>query len=118
MARPPSDFNNDPMEERRAVYNEKAWAAIVVINSNATALLQAAVTQGNISYDPLGAAQIIYIEGHDETTVANYILPYLFELQISIASQVSETWTQRVLTNTTPLPGPSSPLPRHRNLNL
>lgn len=58
---PASDFNNDPMAVRQAIYDEHAWAAII-INANATALLQDAVTNGNASYDPMGAAQVIYIQ--------------------------------------------------------
>lgn len=50
---PPSDFNNDPIAVRQFVYDEHAWAAIIV-NSNATALLTAAVRNGNSSYDPSG----------------------------------------------------------------
>lgn len=60
-ALPPSQFNNDPMEVRQAIYDQKAWAAII-INANATALLQEAVTNGNTSYDPMGAAQVIYVQ--------------------------------------------------------
>jgi hypothetical protein len=58
---PASDFNHDPMAVRQAIYDEKAWAAII-INANATTLLQDAVMNGNVSYDPMGAAQVIYIQ--------------------------------------------------------
>lgn len=40
----------------------KAWAAII-INANATALLQEAVRMGNSSYDPMGAMWV-YIFMH------------------------------------------------------
>jgi hypothetical protein len=33
------------------------------------ALLQDAVANGNTSYDPMGAAQVIYVEARDKTTV-------------------------------------------------
>lgn len=65
---PASQFNNDPMAMREAIYNEEAWVAII-INANVTALLQDAVANGNASYDPMGAAQVIYVEARDETTV-------------------------------------------------
>ena len=52
------------MQVRQAVYNQDAWAA-VIINSNATALLRAAVATGNTSYDPLGAAQVVYVQAID-----------------------------------------------------
>lgn len=58
---PPSHFNNDPMAVRQAVYDQHAYVGIIV-NANATALLQEAVTNGNVSYDPMGAAQVVYIE--------------------------------------------------------
>ena len=87
--RPPSDFNNDPIQVRQAVYEFKAWAAIIV-NANATALLKQAVATGNTSYDPLGAAQIIYVEARDETTVDTYVLPLLYQFQIEFASMFSQ----------------------------
>ncbi|PMD22313.1 hypothetical protein NA56DRAFT_670398 [Hyaloscypha hepaticicola] len=65
---PASQFNNDPMAMREAIYNEEAWVAII-INANVTALLQDAVANGNASYDPMGAAQVIYVEARDETTM-------------------------------------------------
>lgn len=44
----PEDFGNDPLNVRESVYNFHAWAA-VIINANATALLDNAVRQGNSS---------------------------------------------------------------------
>jgi hypothetical protein len=46
---PPSQFNNDTIAVRRAIYNFECWLAIIV-DSNATALLQNAVAAGNASY--------------------------------------------------------------------
>ena len=96
--RPPAMFNNDPMQVRQAVYNEDAWAAII-INSNATALLREAVATGNTTYDPLGAAQLIYVQARDETTVNNYIVPTLDSLEVTITSMFGQMWTQMVLQN-------------------
>lgn len=64
---PASHFGFDPMEVRRQVYHQKAYAAVIV-NANATTLLQGAVTSGNASYDPMGVAQVIYVQARDETT--------------------------------------------------
>ena len=96
--RPPSMFNNDPMQVRQAVYNQDAWAAII-INSNATALLRAAVATGNTSYDPLGAAQVVYVQARDETTTNDHIMPTLDALQTTITSMFGKMWTQMVLQN-------------------
>ena len=96
----PAVFNHDPMEVRRAVYDFKAWAAII-INSNATALLQQAVQQGNVSYDPLGACQQIWVEARDQDTYYDYILPALSALRTDVTSQFGQMWTRMVLENTT-----------------
>ncbi|KAF7866702.1 hypothetical protein EAF04_005544 [Stromatinia cepivora] len=93
---PASDFGFDPMEVRRRVYDFKAWAA-VIINANATALLQDAVQNGNTTFDPLGIAQIIYVEARDETTHANYITPHLLQFQSTVTSMFSQQWTSQVL---------------------
>ena len=98
QVRPPSMFDNDPIRVRQAVYDQDAWAAII-INANATALLREAVATGNTSYDPLGAAQIIYVQARDETTVNNYIVPILDTLQIEISSIFGKMWAQMVLQN-------------------
>jgi hypothetical protein len=95
----PAYFNNDPMQVRQAVFDWKAWAAIV-INANATALLQQAVQQGNASYDPLGACQQIWVEARDQDTYHGYILPSLNSLQTEITSMFGEMWTRMVLQNT------------------
>jgi hypothetical protein len=76
-----SQFNNDPIAVRRAVYEQHAWAAFI-INPNATALLRDAINNGNASYDPQGAAQLIYVEARDATTVDDYILPQLRLLRV------------------------------------
>ena len=95
----PAIFDNDPMQVRQAVYDFKAYAAIV-INANATALLQQAVQQGNASYDPLGACQTIWVEARDQDTINSYVLPSLTKLQTEVTSQFGQTWTGTVLHNT------------------
>jgi hypothetical protein len=84
---------------RQAVYDEHHWAAIIV-NANATALLQAAVARGNASYSPLGACLVIINSARDETTYTNYIVPQLSQFQTLIASTFGEEWIQTVLSNT------------------
>lgn len=96
--RPPSMFNNDPIQVRQAVYDFKAWAAIIV-NPNATAMLRQAVATGNTSYDPLGAGQIIYVEARDQTTIDTYIIPALYQFQLTIASMFGEMWGKMVFQN-------------------
>lgn len=96
--RPPSEFNYDPIAVRRYVYDQHAWAAIV-INNNATALLQDAVRTGNRTYDPLGACQMIYVQARDETTAANYITPQLTRFAIQATSQVGRQFTAQTLSN-------------------
>lgn len=96
---PPSSFNHDPIQVREAIFGEQAWAAIV-INANATALLRQAVEQGNATYDPLGACQMIYVQARDQTTYYDYIFPQLSTLQTEITSMFGEMWAKEVLTNT------------------
>ena len=60
----PTVYNNDPIQVRQAIYNEDGWAAII-INPNATAMLNSAVNTGNTSYDPLGALEVCWCYFHD-----------------------------------------------------
>lgn len=94
----PSEFNNDPIAVRLYVYDQHAWAAII-INNNATALLQDAVRTGNRTYDPLGACQMIYVQARDETTTANYIAPQLTQFATQATSQFGRQFTAQTLSN-------------------
>ena len=96
---PPSAYNNDPMQVRQAIYDQQAWAAIV-INSNATTMLRQAVEQGNSSYDPLGACQIVYVEARDQDTMYDYVLPQISQLQTQVTSMFGEQWVAQVMSNT------------------
>lgn len=98
FTRDPSVYNNDPMALRIAVFEEHIWAAVIV-NNNATALLQDAVRTGNANYDPLGACQIIYNQARDQDTYGNYIMPVLDQLQIQIQATFGSQWITRVLAN-------------------
>lgn len=95
----PSVFDNDPMAVRQAVYDWKAYAAVIIM-PNATALLKQAVDQANVTYDPLGACQIVYVQARDETTFSNYITPQLNALQTLATSNFGQMWTGMVLQNT------------------
>ena len=99
--RPPSDFGNDPLQVRESVYDFKAWAAII-INANATALLEAAVREGNSSYDPLGACQIIYNSARDQTTASSFILPAMTVIQKIVVSNFGKEWIAKILATTAP----------------
>ncbi|PYH92001.1 MNNG and nitrosoguanidine resistance protein [Aspergillus ellipticus CBS 707.79] len=91
----PADFNNDPWAVRQSVYDEHAYGA-VIINANATALLRDAVTNGNSSYDPLGAAEFIIISARDDTSYYNYIIPSLSALDLAVRSYFGPRWVQTV----------------------
>ncbi|PWY75492.1 MNNG and nitrosoguanidine resistance protein [Aspergillus heteromorphus CBS 117.55] len=93
--RTPADFNNDPWAVRQSVYDEHAYGAII-INANATALLRDAVTTGNSSYDPLGAAEFIIISARDDTSYYNYIIPFLSEFDLAVRSYFGPLWVQTV----------------------
>lgn len=97
---PASNFNNDPMQVRQAVYDWDAWAAII-INPNATSLLLSAIQTGNTSYDPLGACQLVYIDSRDDTNWYDFIGPQISQFQTQATTMVGEMWTKQVLQNAT-----------------
>ncbi|KAJ4345111.1 hypothetical protein N0V95_005924 [Ascochyta clinopodiicola] len=85
------DFDYDPLKVRESVYDFQAWAA-VIINSNATAVLDHAIRQGNASYDPSGACQIIYNSARDQITTSSYIVPTLVALQKRVVQTFGSYW--------------------------
>lgn len=93
--RTPRDFSDDPLKVRDSVYDFHAWAA-VVINPNATAILDQAIRQGNSSYDPSGACQIIYNSARDQTTTSSFIVPSLMALQRRVISTFGSYWIPRL----------------------
>jgi hypothetical protein len=99
--RSPSDFDNDPLQVRKSVYEFHAWAA-VIINVNATAAISDAVKNGDKNYDPLGACQIIYNTARDQTTMASYINPSLVVLQKNVISTFGRNWLAHLLQSTSP----------------
>lgn len=97
---PASYFNNDPNDVRRAIYDYKAWAAIVV-NPNATAALRQALENGDASYDPTTACQTIYVEARDTVAIDTYIRPELITFQTAAAASIGAAWTREVMHNFT-----------------
>jgi hypothetical protein len=95
---PPSQFNNDPIQVRQAVYDFKAWAAII-INPNATAMLYSAINTGNTSYDPMGAMSLVFTDSRDDTMWYDFLLPQVSMLMTEITSQVGQQWAKMVLQN-------------------
>lgn len=95
----PDPYNGDPIAVRQDVYDWRFWAA-VIINPNATALLQQAVETGNSSYDPTGAVQFIIMSARQETNYNNYIEPQLQNLQTLFAATFGPSWSQSVVSNT------------------
>ncbi|TDZ13574.1 Nitrosoguanidine resistance protein SNG1 [Colletotrichum spinosum] len=98
QVRAASEFDYDPMQVREAVYHFRAWSAVIV-NSNATALLQNAVTTGNASYDPTGAVQVITMSGRDSFMTYSYILPKLNTFTQELTSRFGRTWGDMILAN-------------------
>jgi hypothetical protein len=96
---PASRFDNDPLAVRQAVYDWHAWAAIIV-NSNATSLLHAAIETGNKTYDPTGAVQMIIQSARDQTTVQSYILPYLDMFVSQFQAEFGPMWAEAIVSNT------------------
>ena len=100
--RSPEQFNNDPWSVRQAVYDELAYAA-VIINPNATTLLRSAISNNNQSYDPTGAIETIIISARDENTYYSYILPDLTILQASIITAFGPQWARELVSGNTNL---------------
>lgn len=95
----PAQFNNDPLRVREAVYDWDSWAAII-INPNATALLQEAVATGNASYSPTGSVQMIIQTARDSTTVSSYILPQMDLFIEQFSASFGPMWASMVMSNT------------------
>lgn len=95
---PPSHFNNDPIQVRQAVYDWDCWAAIIV-NPNATAMLYSAIQNGNASYDPMGAMQLIYQDARDDSNWNDFLSPQLNIFMTEATSMVGQRWAQMLLGN-------------------
>ncbi|KEF51698.1 uncharacterized protein A1O9_12333 [Exophiala aquamarina CBS 119918] len=91
-----ADFDYDPMKVREAIYNNKAFSAIIV-NPNASSLLRQAVTRGDALYDPKHACQTIYVEARDQVAINSYIIPELNAFQHRVSSAFADGWIPEVL---------------------
>lgn len=98
----PAEFNNDPWAVRQSVYDEHAYAAVIV-NPNATTLLRDAVSTGNSSYDPTGAVETIIVSGRDENSYYIYILPDLAILQTMALAEFGPRWVHELSSHSTNL---------------
>ncbi|KAK8038806.1 MNNG and nitrosoguanidine resistance protein [Apiospora rasikravindrae] len=96
---PASQYDYDPMQVRRAVYDFHFWAAIVV-HANASSLLQSSLATSNASYDPTGAVQTIFISARDQNTIFEYVLPQFDQLQKNFLAKFGPSWAQRIASNT------------------
>lgn len=92
----PAAFNYDVWNVRQQIYDEHAYAAIVV-NPNATTMLRGAAMNGNTTYDPAGAIQSIVISARDETTYYNYIFPALNEFRIAFHALFGPRWVHALV---------------------
>lgn len=100
--KPPSDFNNDPWAVRQGIYDEHAYAAVIV-NPNATTLLRQAVTNHNNSYDPTGAIETVIVSARDGITYYKYILPDLAILQNMVLAEFGPQWALELVAGATDL---------------
>ncbi|KAJ5110426.1 hypothetical protein N7532_000961 [Penicillium argentinense] len=91
----PAEFDNDPWAVRQAVYDEHAYAAVIV-NANATSLLRAALTDRNYTYDPTGVIQSVIISARDEKTYYAYVLPDLAILQTAVLMEFGPRWAREI----------------------
>jgi hypothetical protein len=96
VTKSPQEFGFDPLNVRRQIYHEHAWAAFI-INANATSLLQAAVTNGNASFDPLGMVQLVYVQARDQMTYAEEILPMLNQFMVQFTAMFGREWVTTTL---------------------
>ncbi|KAI2727511.1 hypothetical protein CBS147326_2213 [Penicillium roqueforti] len=94
----PADFNYDPLAVRQGIYDEHAYAA-VIIKPNATTLLRDAVTNDNTTYDPTGAIETVIISARDETTYYTYIMPDLVILQGMVLAEFGPQWVQSLTSS-------------------
>jgi hypothetical protein len=85
----PSDFDDDPIRVRKAVYDWDAWAAII-INANVSALLHSAIETRNSSYEPIGACQLIYQDSRDGTNWYDFMLPIISPFTTEVQSVVGK----------------------------
>ncbi|KAJ5701191.1 hypothetical protein N7488_008739 [Penicillium malachiteum] len=97
-----ADFDYNPWNVRQAIYDEHAYAAVIV-NPNATSLLRSAITTDNTTYDPTGAIETVIISARDESTYYTYILPDLAILQNMVLAEFGPLWARDLISSSTNL---------------
>ena len=102
---PPSEYDNDPVAVRQAVYDWECFAAVIV-GADATGSLERAARAGNASWDPagLGGVQLIIQTARQESTYSNYVIPQLETLSRRFATVFGERWVRRLMANETAFP--------------
>ncbi|CCG82556.1 Putative uncharacterized protein [Taphrina deformans PYCC 5710] len=85
---------------RAALKNEDFWIGIIV-QSNATTLMNYAYQNGNTTYDPTGAIQVIYAEGRNSLVIAEFLLPQLNTFMSGFVAQFSKQKQASLLTTNT-----------------
>lgn len=76
-------------EALAALKDEQFWFGIV-IQSNATTLMNYALQNGNASYDPTGAIHVIYQEGRNAYAISEFMLPQISSFAFGFVSQFTK----------------------------
>lgn len=91
----PADFEFELRAVRQGIYDEHAYAAVIV-KPHATTLLRDAVSEKNTTYDPTDAIETVIISARDETTYNAYILPNLAILQNTVLAEFGPQWVRNL----------------------
>lgn len=62
-------------------------------------MLHSAIANGNSSYEPLGACQLIYQDSRDDTNWYDFMLPIISAFMTEAQGTVGKQWAQMVLQN-------------------
>ncbi|KAF9821194.1 hypothetical protein IEO21_00802 [Rhodonia placenta] len=84
-------------EVRHAVYDEKAWGAVVV-NRGATDALQSALASGNASYDPASAIEVISEGARNALTANSHVVPNILAILAPVVTAAAENATAAFLS--------------------
>lgn len=93
--RSPAEFDYDPRALKQAIYDEHAYAAVIV-SPNATGLLLNAIRTGDSFYNPSGAAELVTISARDQTTYSSYIQPALNDFEREVIAYFGPRWVERL----------------------
>ena len=74
VVRNASEYPNGLADVRQEIYSQKAWATVVV-NANATSAWQAALANGDSSYDPTGAVGVYFASARFYQVTLLYLQP-------------------------------------------